>query len=69
MRLEHVAYMQQILEETFSDIFENPSEFEFALCDTLPDWVSQAWDWPRDDDPDEEIRAASRPRPDPWQRH
>lgn len=66
MQLEHVAYMQQILEETYSDIFENASEFEFATCDTLPDWALLAWDWPRNDDPDEELRAASRPRANPW---
>jgi hypothetical protein len=62
MQLEHVAYMQQILEETYSDIFENASEFEFATCDTLPDWALLAWDWPRNDDPNGATSCQPRAR-------
>ncbi|TDY16904.1 hypothetical protein B0G81_8040 [Paraburkholderia sp. BL6665CI2N2] len=39
--------MQQILEETFSDIFEDPHEYGFETVDDPPSWAVQAWPWPR----------------------
>jgi len=50
MCLEHVAYMQQILDETFGDIFGDPEQYSFVRVVEAPGWALLAWDWPRDED-------------------
>ncbi len=56
MCLEHVACMQQILDETFGDIFDDPEQYSFERCDEVPNWALQAWDWPRDERSPDECR-------------
>jgi hypothetical protein len=46
MRLEHVAYMQQLLDETFDSIWDEPDEFGFVRQDEIPSWATKAWPWP-----------------------
>ncbi|WP_061136726.1 hypothetical protein [Caballeronia fortuita] len=46
MRLEHIAYMQQILDETFNLIWDEPEEFGFVLQADIPSWATEAWPWP-----------------------
>ncbi|BCQ28797.1 hypothetical protein NK8_69870 (plasmid) [Caballeronia sp. NK8] len=46
MRLEHVAYMEQILNETFDSIWEEPEEFSFVRQSEIPAWATKAWPWP-----------------------
>lgn len=46
MRLDHVAYMQQILDETFDWIWDEPEEFGFVRAAELPAWATKAWPWP-----------------------
>ena len=36
MRLEHVACMQQILDETFDSIWDKPGEFDFVRQAEIP---------------------------------
>ena len=47
MSLADVAYMQQILDETFDWIWDEPEDFSFASKDEIPQWATAAWDWPR----------------------
>lgn len=58
MSVRDVDYMQQILEETADDIFDEPREHGFELVDHPPAWALEAWPWPRiygrTDDGDEE---------------
>ena len=58
MSLRDLGYMQQILDETCHDIFDEPKEYDFARIDEPPYWATQPWPWPRvaaltDDDDDE----------------
>jgi hypothetical protein len=46
MRLEDVAYMQQILNETFDSIWDEPEEFGFVRQADIPSWAIKAWPWP-----------------------
>ena len=46
MRLEHVAYTQQLLDETFDSIWDEPEEFGFVRQDWIPSWATKAWPWP-----------------------
>jgi hypothetical protein len=46
MRLEHVAYMQQILNETFDSIWDEPEESGFVRQADIPSWATNAWPWP-----------------------
>ncbi|WP_250482396.1 hypothetical protein [Caballeronia sp. GACF5] len=46
MRLEHVAYMQQIVDETFDSIWDEPEEFGFVRRAGIPSWAAKAWPWP-----------------------
>lgn len=46
MRLEDVAYMQQILDETFDLIWDEPGEFGFVSQAEIPSWATKAWPWP-----------------------
>ncbi|SAL78753.1 hypothetical protein AWB66_05911 [Caballeronia telluris] len=46
MRLEDVAYMQQILNETFDSIWDEPEEFGFVRQAEIPAWATKAWPWP-----------------------
>ncbi|SAK79130.1 hypothetical protein AWB76_05293 [Caballeronia temeraria] len=46
MRLEHVAYMQQLLDETFDSIWDEPEELGFVRQDWIPSWATKAWPWP-----------------------
>jgi hypothetical protein len=39
MSVSDVDYMQQIIDETFSDIFEDPREYDFDLVDEPPPWA------------------------------
>jgi hypothetical protein len=60
MSLRDLEYMQQILDETYSDIFDEPQQYDFALIDEPPSWAVQPWPWPRvaaltdDDDQDDQ---------------
>lgn len=47
MSLRDLEYMQQILDETYHDIFDEPQEYNFALIDEPPCWAVQPWPWPR----------------------
>ncbi len=47
MSLCDLGYMQQILDETYHDIFDMPQEYDFALIDEPPYWAVQPWPWPR----------------------
>ncbi|AQH05498.1 hypothetical protein A9R05_40875 (plasmid) [Burkholderia sp. KK1] len=46
MHLEDVAYMQQILNETFDMIWDESEEFGFVLQADIPSWATKAWPWP-----------------------
>ncbi|BAO93110.1 uncharacterized protein BRPE67_FCDS01370 (plasmid) [Caballeronia cordobensis] len=46
MRLEHVAYMEQILNETSDAIWDEPEEFGFSRRPEIPTWATRAWPWP-----------------------
>jgi hypothetical protein len=48
MSLGDVDYMQQILDETFDLIWDEPEEFHFFRTDDIPEWATAAWDWPRE---------------------
>ncbi|TCK33300.1 hypothetical protein B0G84_7503 [Paraburkholderia sp. BL8N3] len=50
MCLQHVAYMEQILDKTFGDIFGDPEQYSLVRVDEVPTWALQAWDWPRDEE-------------------
>jgi hypothetical protein len=39
MSVSDVDYMQQIIDETFSDIFDDPREYDFDLVDEPPPWA------------------------------
>ena len=64
MSLRDLEYMQQILDETCHDIFDEPKEYDFARIDEPPYWATQPWLWPRvaaltdddDDDLDDQAR-------------
>lgn len=43
MRLEHVSYMHQTLNETFARIWDEPDEFDFLRTAEIPEWATQAW--------------------------
>jgi hypothetical protein len=47
MSVRDVDYMQQILEETADDIFDEPREHGFELVDHPPAWALEPWPWPR----------------------
>ncbi len=58
MSVRDLKYMQQILDETFDDIFDDPAGYEFEVVEEPPLWALKAWPWPRlpaltDDEPDE----------------
>jgi hypothetical protein len=48
MSLADLAYMQQILDETFDDIWTSPAEYQFELKCGVPAWALEAWTWPRE---------------------
>jgi hypothetical protein len=48
MSLADLAYMQQILDETFDDIWTSPVEYQFELRCDVPAWALKAWTWPRE---------------------
>jgi hypothetical protein len=45
MSIKSVDYMQQIIDETFPDLFENPHEYQFQSVDDPPQWALEAWPW------------------------
>ncbi|RKR31717.1 hypothetical protein [Paraburkholderia sp. BL17N1] len=47
MSLPDLEYMQQILNETFDDIFDEPQDYDFNLTDEPPYWAVCPWPWPR----------------------
>jgi hypothetical protein len=47
MRLSDLACMQQTLDETFSDIFDEPQEYGFSVAEEPPYWAVRPWPWPR----------------------
>lgn len=47
MSLPDLEYMQQILNETFDDIFDEPQDYDFKLIDEPPYWAVYPWPWPR----------------------
>ncbi|OUL85024.1 hypothetical protein [Paraburkholderia hospita] len=47
MSVRDVDYMQQILDETAADIFDDPGEYGFESVDGPPPWALEAWPWPR----------------------
>jgi hypothetical protein len=52
MSVADLAYAQQILDETFDDIWTSPADYEFELESAIPAWALEAWRWPREN-PDE----------------
>lgn len=48
--VEHLEYMQQILDETCRDFFNDPGAFGFDHVDAFPSWAVEAWPWPRAND-------------------
>jgi hypothetical protein len=57
MSVRDLEYMQQILDETYDDIFDEPASYEFEVAAEPPLWALKAWPWPRlsaltDDEPD-----------------
>lgn len=46
MSLPHLAYVQQLLDETFDDIWWSPAEYQFELRSDIPAWALEAWTWP-----------------------
>jgi hypothetical protein len=49
MTVEDLEYMQQILQETFSDFFSEPEGYGFRFTETLPAWATEPSNWPRAD--------------------
>ncbi|MGF6265441.1 hypothetical protein OKW49_006434 [Paraburkholderia youngii] len=47
MSMRDLKCMQQILGETFDDIFDDPAEYEFEVVAEPPVWALMAWPWPR----------------------
>jgi len=43
MSVRDVDYMQQILDETASNIFDDPREYGFEPVDSPPPWALEAW--------------------------
>jgi hypothetical protein len=48
MSLADLAYVQQLLDETFDDIWWSPAEYQFELRSDIPAWALEAWTWPRE---------------------
>ncbi|MFM0514758.1 hypothetical protein [Paraburkholderia sp. RL17-373-BIF-A] len=42
MSTKSVDYIQQIIDETFPDLFENPHEYHFHSVDDPPQWALDA---------------------------
>ncbi|WP_051377518.1 hypothetical protein [Paraburkholderia dilworthii] len=47
MSMSDLECMQQELDETYNDIFDDPHEYNFQVMDEPPGWALQAWLWPR----------------------
>ncbi|WP_371884031.1 hypothetical protein [Caballeronia sp. S22] len=47
MSVADLAYVQQILDETFDDIWTSPREYQFDVKRNVPAWALEAWPWPR----------------------
>ena len=47
MSVADLAYAQQILDETFDDIWTSPADYEFELESDILAWALEAWTWPR----------------------
>ena len=47
MDIRDAEYMQQILEQTYNDIFDEPNEYDFEVIEDPPQWALEAWPWPR----------------------
>jgi hypothetical protein len=48
MSIADLAYMQQILNDTFEDIWAAPADCAFKAESGIPAWALEAWTWPRD---------------------
>jgi len=48
MSLADLADVQQLLDETFDDIWWSPAEYQFELRSEIPAWALEAWTWPRE---------------------
>ena len=48
MSVADLAYAQQILDETFDDIWTSPADYEFERENAIPAWALEAWTWPRE---------------------
>lgn len=48
--VEHLEYMQQILDETDRDFFNDSGSDGFAHVDALPSWAAETWPWSQADD-------------------
>jgi hypothetical protein len=42
-----LSYMQQILDETFDDIFDEPQDYDFSMIEEPPHWAIRPWPGPR----------------------
>jgi hypothetical protein len=42
MSIRDVEYMQQMLEETYNDIFDEPQEYDFEVIENPPHWALEA---------------------------
>ncbi|WP_053572303.1 hypothetical protein [Caballeronia cordobensis] len=49
MSLADLAYVQQILEETFDDIWTSPAQYQFEVKRDIPAWALEARTLPRAD--------------------
>jgi len=48
MSFADLAYVQEMLDETFNDIWSSPAEYQFELRSDIPAWALEAWTWPRE---------------------
>ena len=46
MSFADLAYVQEMLDETFDDIWWSPAEYQFELRSDIPAWALEAWTWP-----------------------
>jgi hypothetical protein len=46
----HRKYMEQIILETYDEVFDDPTELGLMSTNEIPAWATAAWPWPREQD-------------------